>query len=129
MGWRGRGGGWAGPWPGRGPFSYLPPWQRPGWLFGRGWCWWLWAYLSNPWIYTRFPWLPRWWWTYLPFAYPFPLYPPTVPLTPQSPKDEIAALEDYKKELEDEKASIEQEINDIESRIKELKAMLEKIGK
>jgi len=29
-GWgRGRGrGGWMGPWPGRGPFSYLPPWQR-----------------------------------------------------------------------------------------------------
>ncbi len=52
-GWFGRGGfgfgrgfgmgrgGWTGPWPGRGPFSYLPPWQRPGWLFcrGRGWCW------------------------------------------------------------------------------------------
>ena len=43
MGWRGRGGGrgGSGPWPGRGPFSYLPPWQRPGWLFGRGACWWL----------------------------------------------------------------------------------------
>ena len=43
MGWRGRGGGWAGPWPGRGPFSYLPPWQRPGWMFsfGRGFGrWW-----------------------------------------------------------------------------------------
>lgn len=77
----------------------------------------------------------RWWrflppypYAYPPFAYPFFAYPPTVPLTPQSPKDEIAALEDYKKELEDEKASIEQEINDIESRIKELKAMLEKGG-
>jgi hypothetical protein len=69
----------------------------------------------------------RRWWRFLP-PYPY-AYPPTVPLTPQSPKDEIAALEDYKKELEDEKASIEQEINDIESRIKELKAMLEKIGK
>jgi len=39
MGWRGRG--WAGPWPGRGPFSNLPPWQRPGWLYGRGACWYL----------------------------------------------------------------------------------------
>ena len=45
MGWRGQGGGGgrAGPWPGRGPFSYLPPWQRPGWLYGRGACWWLFA--------------------------------------------------------------------------------------
>ncbi len=25
-----------GPWPGAGPFSYLPPWQRPGWVYGRG---------------------------------------------------------------------------------------------
>lgn len=43
MGWRGRGrgGGMSGPWPGRGPFSYLPPWQRPGWVYGRGACWWL----------------------------------------------------------------------------------------
>ena len=37
MGWRGRG--WADPWPGRGPFSNLPPWERPGWLYGRGACW------------------------------------------------------------------------------------------
>lgn len=37
MGWRGRG--WAGTWPGRGPFSQLPPWQRPGWIYGRGACW------------------------------------------------------------------------------------------
>ncbi|MHC1627649.1 MAG: hypothetical protein ACXQTI_02300 [Candidatus Nezhaarchaeales archaeon] len=39
--------GWIGPWPGRGPFSYLPPWQRPGWLFGRGACRWLFA---MPWL-------------------------------------------------------------------------------
>jgi hypothetical protein len=39
MGWRGRG--WAGPWPGRGPFSHLPPWERPGWLYGRGACWYM----------------------------------------------------------------------------------------
>jgi hypothetical protein len=37
MGWRGRA--WAGSWPGRGPFSNLPPWQRPGWRYGRGACW------------------------------------------------------------------------------------------
>ena len=39
MGWRGRG--WASTWPGRGPYSGLPPWQRPGWLYGRGACWYL----------------------------------------------------------------------------------------
>jgi hypothetical protein len=39
MGWRARG--WAGPWPGRGPFSHLPPWERPGWLYGRGACWYM----------------------------------------------------------------------------------------
>ncbi|ADL18474.1 hypothetical protein ASAC_0066 [Acidilobus saccharovorans 345-15] len=31
MGWW-RFGRWGGgPWPGHGPFSYLPPWERPGW--------------------------------------------------------------------------------------------------
>ncbi|MEM3507319.1 MAG: DUF5320 domain-containing protein [Candidatus Bathyarchaeia archaeon] len=107
-GWRGRS--WFGPWPGRGPFSYLPPWQRPGWFFGptRGYCRWLWAYPYNTWI----PWL-GW----------------GSPSTPQSSKDELAALEGYKIELESEKASIEKEISDVEAKIKELKAMLEKGGK
>ena len=70
-GWRGRGAGWAGPWPGRGPFSYLPPWQRPGWLFGfgRGFGRWLWAYPYYPWVCARFPWLPRWWWAYPQYWY------------------------------------------------------------
>ncbi|MGD6807876.1 MAG: hypothetical protein ACQCN4_13075 [Candidatus Bathyarchaeia archaeon] len=27
-----------GNWPGNGPYSNLPPWQRPGWLYGRGAC-------------------------------------------------------------------------------------------
>ena len=30
-----------GPWPGRGPFSHLPPWQRPGRRYGRGACRWI----------------------------------------------------------------------------------------
>ncbi len=25
-------------WPGNGPFSNLPPWERPGYLYGRGAC-------------------------------------------------------------------------------------------
>jgi hypothetical protein len=41
MRWRGRGRnrGNDGIWPGHGPFNNLPPWQRPGWLYGRGACW------------------------------------------------------------------------------------------
>lgn len=39
MGWRARG--WANNYPGRGPFSHLPPWERPGWRYGRGACWYL----------------------------------------------------------------------------------------
>jgi len=47
MGWRGRG--WTGQWPGRGPFSNLPPWQRPGWLYGRGACWYMYGpYNTTP---------------------------------------------------------------------------------
>ena len=61
-GWRGGRGGWMGPWPGRGPFSYLPPWLRPGWLFGRGAGWWLFGY---PWLYR--PYLPP----YLPYMAPW----------------------------------------------------------
>ncbi|WP_083818581.1 hypothetical protein [Pyrolobus fumarii] len=40
-GWRGRGPWWARgqPCPGNGPWRHLPPWQRPGWVMGRGWCW------------------------------------------------------------------------------------------
>ena len=34
----GRAGG-RGRWPGNGPFRDLPPWERPGWLYGRGSCW------------------------------------------------------------------------------------------
>ena len=42
--WFGRGrGGWFGQWPGRGPFSDLPPWERPGWIYGRGACWRFWG--------------------------------------------------------------------------------------
>jgi hypothetical protein len=113
MGWRRRG--WAGPWPGRGPFSYLPPWQRPGWIyggrgFGRGW----WG--PNPYVCARLPWLPRGLW-----ADPAYAYPPAAPTGVEA----VAALEDYKKELTDEKVNIEQEISDLEVRTKELKTRLE----
>jgi len=38
-----------GPYPGRGPWSHLPPYMRPGWWYrGRGWCWWYWGYPYPP---------------------------------------------------------------------------------
>jgi hypothetical protein len=41
------------PYPGHGPWSHLPPPLRPGWWYGRGWCWWI--YPLPP--YT--PWLSK----------------------------------------------------------------------
>jgi len=32
-----------GPYPGRGPWRHLPPWERPGYMF-RGWCWRHWGH-------------------------------------------------------------------------------------
>ncbi len=74
-GWgRGRRG-WIGPWPGRGPFSFLPPWQRPGWLFGRGSCWWL---FGGPWAFYRFPFYGGYWPpSYHPYYYNPYHWPPS----------------------------------------------------
>ncbi|MGC8932358.1 MAG: hypothetical protein ACP5LQ_03605 [Candidatus Methanodesulfokora sp.] len=66
--WGWRGGGWWGPWPGRGPFSYLPPWQRPGWVFGRGACWWL----FGPWrYYPYYYWYPYSYYYWYPYYWPW----------------------------------------------------------
>lgn len=65
-GWMGGRSGWAGGWPGRGPFSYLPPWQRPGWLYGRGACW----------VFYRAPgWSAPWYWYRPYYAPPYSYYP------------------------------------------------------
>ncbi len=116
MGWRRRA--YYDQWSGNGPFRHLPPWQRPGWAYGgrgygrgygRGWG-------ADPQACARFPSRPRGWWADPAYAYQLP--------TP-NPQDELAALEDCKKELGEEKASIEQEINDIETQLKDLKSKLE----
>ncbi len=139
-GWGGRGG-WSGPWPSRGPFSYLPPWQRPGRLFGRGACWWL---FDAP--YAGYGYAP-----YMPY---YPLMPPrthpqistgqpsstrtrtgttqqTIPymyqpaLYPQTPyymptiEEELAMLEEAEKDLEEE-------IKGTRARIEELKSSMRK---
>ncbi|MDK2794857.1 MAG: hypothetical protein PWQ22_175 [Archaeoglobaceae archaeon] len=82
-------------WPGFGPFSHLPPWERPGWIFGRGACW-------------------RWWKYY-------PRLLPRLRLPKLSLRDEISALEEYRKELEEEKASIEEELREVEKELEELR--------
>jgi hypothetical protein len=95
MGWGGRGG-WWGPWPGRGPFSYLPPWERPGWLYGRGRCWW-WASRGSS------------------YGSPYPYYPaPGYGFRPIRIEDEIAALEESKKDLQEELKGIEARIQELQ---------------
>ena len=44
--------------PGNGPFRDIPPYQRPGFLYGNER-----VYLgTDPTRCARFPWLQRWWW-------------------------------------------------------------------
>ncbi|MFP3950890.1 MAG: hypothetical protein ACLFVP_01925 [Candidatus Bathyarchaeia archaeon] len=74
MGWRGGRWGQRGPWPGNGPFSFLPPWQRPGGMgYGRGYGYGV-GYGFNPYVCRRFPWMQRWWW-----AKPTPYSPGIAP--------------------------------------------------
>lgn len=84
MGW-----GWRrlwSPWPGHGPFSHLPPWQRPGWLW-RGRCWWYWWY---------------WWWGIPPSG------------TFSSRDEEISYLTSIEKELRDQLKQIEERLRELE---------------
>ncbi|MEM4747088.1 MAG: hypothetical protein QXW74_01005 [Archaeoglobaceae archaeon] len=80
---------WIKKWPGFGPFSHLPPWERPGWYYGKCFC----RYL-----------IKRHFWN-----------------LSASPKEEISALEEYRKKLEAQKESIEEELKELERRIKELR--------
>jgi len=63
---------------------------------------------------------------YPPPAVGQPAYPQAYPpvAQPQSPKQEVAALENYQKELEAEKANLDQEVGGVKVRIEELKAKL-----
>ena len=64
--------------------------------------------------------------SYPPPAVGQPAYPQAYPpvAQPQSPKQEVAALENYQKALEAEKANFEQEMGGVKARIEELKAKL-----
>ncbi len=100
FGWgRGRGRGWFYGWPGRGPWSFLPPWLRPGWVFGRGACWY---FLANPYAYQMYMDFLR---NYGYYGYPAP---------PGYSVSEKEYLESELKYLEDR-------MREVERRLKELK--------
>jgi hypothetical protein len=107
----GRAAGYCAGYPAPGFMNPVPGFGR-GFGFGRGWG------------RGRGRGFRRGYWTYPPTpsyanlpAYTYPVTP-----LPQSPENELATLQEYKKEIEQEKTSIEQEISDLENRIKELKA-------
>lgn len=104
FGWRR----FQGSWPGRGPFSHLPPWERPGWLYGRGACWWL----FGP---RGYPPIPAPYGYDIPTTAPAPTGYPWAPATPAISKEqELAWLEEMLKALE-------QELEQIKKRLAELR--------
>jgi hypothetical protein len=98
-----RRGGRGGRWPGSGPFRDLPPWQRPGWLYGYGsgtglgggygMGYYGWGSGYSPYTCQRFPWLPRRWWAN-PNIGGSGLYPPSP-----DPKAELEWLQAEKEDL------------------------------
>jgi hypothetical protein len=98
MGWRGRGTQGLGRWPGHGPFSDLPPWQRPGWLYGRGACWWLYPY------YTP---------TGQGASDQTPI-PPLMPVTPNLTKEQETVI------LERQMNALQSQLDAIKNRLSEL---------
>jgi hypothetical protein len=84
-----------GQWPGNGPFRDLPPWERPGWLYGRGSCWYM---------------------GYRPGFIGTPGYT-TVP-TPNV--DELQALKNQKELLESQLRNLQENLSRIEKRLSEI---------
>lgn len=114
MGYRGR----RGRYPGNGPFRDLPPWQRPGRLYGygrgygnygRGMGYYGAGYgrgygYTSPYSCARFPWLPRWWWA-------DPKYGSSMPYPPAP--DTSAEFE----RLQAERASLERGIEEMKRHV------------
>jgi len=91
------------PWPGRGPFSYLPPQQRPGWLYGRGACW----RFFTPYLQTTTPTVTE-----------STTVPPTVSATPFMP---TLTKEQERQMLEEQAKIMQQQLDQIEQRLIELR--------
>ncbi|MHA2602543.1 MAG: DUF5320 family protein [Candidatus Thorarchaeota archaeon SMTZ1-83] len=100
----GRGGGRGrGLWPGNGPFRNLPPWQRPGWLYGPGSCWTLgyWRGVDLPPV-TGQQTIP-------------PFVGPQVPLT-----DNRQVLENQRAILESQLKALQETLERIEKKLSQL---------
>jgi hypothetical protein len=123
----------TGPW-GAGPMTgraagYCAGYSVPGYLnpvggygrgFGRGWG----RGYGRGWGRGWGRGFGRGWYAYPPPAIVQPAYPPAP--QPQTPKQEVAALENYHKDLVAEKADLEQEMDGVKARIEELKAKVKK---
>ena len=88
--------------PGNGPFSDLPPYQRPGFLYGGGRGYWG----TDPTKCAQFPWLPRWWWA----------NPENIPEGTAPP----AAASTEKEFLENQLEYLAKEMEQIKSRLEDL---------
>jgi hypothetical protein len=114
MGYRGR----RGRYPGNGPFSDLPPWQRPGWVYGYGRGYGL-GYgrmyaAGDPSKCARFPWLPRWWWTN-------PDYQGVVPAPAAGDIPAVPTPPDERTYLQSQMKYMEQELESVRKRLDELR--------
>ena len=107
MGYRGR----RGRYPGNGPFRDLPPWQRPGQIYGYGRGY---GYTGDPTKCARFPWLPRWWWTTPDYQGAVPVPPADVSAMGPVP-DERVYLQDQTKYLEQELAALRKRLEELGS--------------
>ena len=109
-----------GRYPGNGPFSDLPPQQRPGWVYGYSRGYGLGygrAYpAGDPSKCARFPWLPRRWWANPDYQGTVPVAPATgdAPAAPVAP-DERAFLQDQMKYLDQELAGIRKRLDELGS--------------
>ncbi|MGY5875622.1 MAG: hypothetical protein RTU30_07740 [Candidatus Thorarchaeota archaeon] len=92
----GRGRGRGNQWPGNGPFRNLPPWERPGWIYGPGSCWTL-GYRTGTGI-------------------------PVVPGEFADQPDEIRVLQQRRIALEGQIKSIQEALQNIETRLQELES-------
>ena len=115
MGYRGR----RGRYPGNGPFRDLPPWQRPGQVYGyglgygRGY-----GYMGDPTKCARFPWLPRWWWSNPDYQGAVPVPPVDASAAAPVP-DERIFLQGQTKYLEQELAAIRKRLEELGSEEKD----------
>jgi hypothetical protein len=100
--------------------GYMNPIRGYGRGFGRGWG----RGFGRGWRKG----LGRGWYVYPPPVIAQPAYPQAYApaLQPQTPEQEVVALEKYHKDLEAEKADLEQEMEGVKARIEELKAKSEK---